>query len=199
MQRSSKHQPVWSTPLRPDNSKQKDQQTYDDAFRSLTAEGEILDIAKNQFYRNYEVNFQRMGIKCSLHRSRGHITKGVIYGNDDMYLEVTPIIENGNARPMMRWYEYDGALRDITEREGLGIHGKYVYQARFILKSNDWDPQKAADLDLTEEDFNGECTIATVEYEGWNFQEFFQDVLFILSEQHNVRFYPQMSRNLTGF
>ena len=185
--------------MRPDNSKQTDQQTYDDAFRSLTAEGEILDIAKNQFYRNYEVNFQRMGIKCSLHRSRGHITKGVIYGNEDMYIEVTPIIENGNARPMMRWYEYDGVLRDITEREGLGIHGKYVYQARFVLKSNDWDPQKAADFDLTEEDFNGECTIATVEYEGWNFQEFFQDVLFILSEQHNVRFYPQLSRNLTGF
>jgi hypothetical protein len=185
--------------LRPDNSKHKEQKGYDDAFRELTSQGDVLDIAKNQFYRNYEHNFQRMGIKCALQRSRGHITKGVIYGNDDMYIEVSPIVENGNARPMMRWYEYDGALRDITEREGLGIHGKYVYQARFVLKSNDWDPQKAADFDLTEEDFNGECTIATVEYEGWNFQEFFQDVLFILSEQHNVRFYPQLSRNLTGF
>ena len=185
--------------LRPDKSNQKDQTTYDEAFRDLISQGEVLDIAKNQFFRNYDVNLQRMGIKCSLQRSRGHISKAVIYGNDDMYIEVSPIVENGNARPMMRWYEYEGTLREITEREGLGIHGKYIYQARFVLKSNDWDPQKAADLDLSEDDFNGECTIAIVEYEGWNFQEFFQDVLFILSEQHNVRFYPQMSRNLTGF
>ena len=185
--------------MRPDNSKHNDQKGYDDAFRELTSQGDVLAIAKNQFYRNYELNFQRMGIKCSLHRGRGHFTKGVIYGNDDMYIEVSPIIENGIPRPMMRWNEYDGALRNVTEREGLGIHGKYVYQARFVLKSNDWDPQKAADFDLSEDDFNGECTIAAVEYEGWNFQEFFQDVLFIFSEQHNVRFYPQMARNLTGF
>jgi hypothetical protein len=178
---------------------QNDQKIYDEAFRELTSQGDILDIAKNQFYRNYERNFQRMGIKCTLERSGGHYTKGVIYGKDDMYIEVEPIRENGNVRPLMRWNEYDGVMRELTEREGLGIHGKYVYQARFTLKSNDWDPQKAADFDLTEDDFNGECTIATVEYEGWDFQEFFQDVQYILSEQHHVRFYPQMSRNLTGF
>ncbi len=185
--------------LRPNNSNKKEQQTFDEAFRELTTQSEVLDIAKNQFFRNYERNFHRMGIKCNLERSGGHFTHGVIHGNDDMFIEVEPITENGNARPMMRWYEYDGVMREYTEREGLGIHGKYVYQARFTLKSDDWDPQKAADFNLTEDDFNGECTIATVEYEGWNFQEFFQDVLFILSEQHNVRFYPRLSRNLTGF
>ena len=185
--------------MRPDNPQPNDQKHYDEAFREMTSQGDALDIAKNQFYRNYELNFQRMGIKCSLQRSRGYITKGVIYGNEDMYIEISPIIENGNARPMMRWNQYDGVMRDVTEREGRGIHGKYIYQARFVLKSNDWDPQKAEDFGLSEDDFNGECTIATVEYEGWDFQEFFQDVLYILSEQHHVRFYPQMSRNLTGF
>jgi len=190
---------VGSSNLLPDNSSKNDQKIYDDTFRELTAQVEILDIAKNQFFRNYERNFQRLGIKCTLERNGGRFTKGVIYGNDDMYIEVSPIIENGHDRPMMRWNEYQGVMRDITEREGLGIHGRYVYQARFVLKSNDWDPQKAADFDLSPDDFNGECTIASVEYEGWDFQEFFQDVLYILSEQYNVRFYPQMARKLTGF
>ena len=184
--------------MQPDPS-QNNQKLYDDAFRDLTSQVEILDVAKNQFYRNYQRNFRRMGIKCTLEPSEGHFTKAIIFGNDDMIIEIEPISENGNDRPMMRWNEYSGLMREYTEREGLGIHGKYVYQARFTLKSNDWDAQKAADFDLSDDDFNGECTIAAVEFEGWNFQEFFQDVLFIFNEQYKIRFYPQMSRNLTGF
>ena len=185
--------------MQPDPSNIETQRIYDEKFREIMSHEDNAQIANNQFFRMYERNFIRMGIKFSIQCRGRQILRGVVKGNDGMILEIEAIRVNDSAIPMMRWQESpaDGCETGKTEQNIM--HGRYVYQASFTLKFTNKKFSQFGESKMEASDSSQNEMLIVIQSEDADFQKFFQEIIFVLHEKYGVRFYPKLIRPLSGF
>jgi hypothetical protein len=154
-----------------------------------------IDMQQNMYGYNIYRRLLRAGYEAKLHKSDGNFSCITIAADDDYFLEITPIIaKGGSPKPLMSHQAFSGELRELSEQL-FGTPGMYRFEARFTLKHNTYDAERAEELGLDREDSREEATVGYVNISAYDFHQFIQGALYSIAKKFDTEVYPQMRSN----